>query len=81
MTTVCRATAFSSSKKQPTVYLWVSFVPQRIDEYFLSKVKFGGSARMCDNRILQSALKYYKIGILIVKLLQNSYSTSHCQHL
>lgn len=41
MTTVCKPTAFSSTKKLPTVYLWVSYVTQKIGEYFLSKVKLG----------------------------------------
>jgi hypothetical protein len=51
VTTVCRPTVFSSTKKLSTVYLWVSHVPQKIGEYFLNNVKFGGNA--CTVRVWQ----------------------------
>ena len=77
-TTVCRPNTFSSTKILPTVYLWVSYVPQKVGEYFLSKVKFGGNA--CIVRVWQLS-NTTKSAFLTDKLLQNVYSTSHCQHL
>jgi hypothetical protein len=83
MTTVCKPTAFSSTKKQPTVYLQVSYVPQKIGEYFLSKVKFGQCMSIsCVTAAFYNQLtNTTKSAFFIYKLLQNLYTTSHCQHL